>query len=348
VYNYINPVFDGMFIEDSYSCRKNKGTLYGIRRVQGFIRECSRDYTVDCYILKLDIKGYFMSINKDILYGLLSSSIEEAAKDEDRKSLLGADTGLIMYLIQNTLYDDPVENCVVRGQRSDWQGLPPSKSLFHSRCGCGLPIGNLTSQLFSNVYLHPLDTYVKSVLQMPYYGRYVDDFVLVHNDRNVLKQAAGKIEAFLDGELQLELHPLKRYLQHYTKGVNFLGAVIKPHRSYIANRTKKNFAAGVRFWNNRLSSGEPTSAELAEMRACINSYLGIMMHHYSYNIRKKALLDKENLFLKYGYLNAGLRRFVLKKKYRPPDRGIFASRRVNRFKPETIEICCTEKTLSIL
>lgn len=309
IHNYINPCFDRLFDDDSYSCRKGKGTLYGVRRVEQFIYECSRGYTGDCYILKLDIRGYFMSIDKKILYTLLDSLVTQADNNP-----FGAEPELIMYLIEKTLEDNPVDNCRVRGKKSDWAGLPPSKSLFHSSEGCGLPIGNLTSQLFSNVYLHPLDCYIKNTLGFTYYGRYVDDFVIVHADKELLRQTITQIRDFLHENLGLELHPKKIYLQHYTKGVNFLGATIKPYRSYISNRTKKKFKQCVHRWNDVLSANEnPDRHELEKMRASLNSYLGIMVHHRSYNIRKNRLLEKENHFYKYGYLNKGLRRFVLKK-----------------------------------
>ncbi|MCC8146601.1 MAG: RNA-directed DNA polymerase [Bacteroidales bacterium] len=152
---------------------------------------------------------------------------------------------------------------------------------------CGLPIGNLTSQLFSNLYLHPLDCYVKNDLGMTYYGRYVDDFIIIHRDKEELKMMVEKINKFLKDKLQLELHPRKIYLQHFSKGVNFLGATIKPYRNYIANRTKKNFARCIHYWNCKLLEKEPSKEELARMRASINSYLGAMVHYCTFNIRKK-------------------------------------------------------------
>lgn len=297
IYNYINAYLETQFINDSYSCRKEKGTLYGIKRVAGFIEECSQGYTRDCYVLKLDIRGYFMSINKQLLYEMLHGLVSDMGESDPEKyprSLIER----ILYLIKITLDDNPVENCKVKGHKSDWNGLPPSKSLFFLPVGKGLPIGNLTSQLFSNVYLNSLDYYVSQTLGMEYYGRYVDDFVIVHEDKERLKQAIGEIKTFLAKDLDLELHPLKVYLQHYNKGVNFLGATIKPHRTYVSKRTKSNFIKSVHYWNHRLSAVEnPSLEELKNMRACINSYLGLMQHHRSYNIRKKILYERKIIYL---------------------------------------------------
>jgi len=106
---------------------------------------------------------------------------------------------------------------------------------------CGLPIGNLTSQLFGNVYLDEFDHWVKKYLHIKYYGRYVDDFVLIHPSKEYLKLSISYIRDYLKEKLHLELHPNKIYLQHFSKGVKFLGAVIKPYRIYIASRTKGNF-----------------------------------------------------------------------------------------------------------
>ncbi len=313
IYNYVNEFFDGELIDDSYSCRTGKGTLYGIRRIENFIKECSNGYTRDCYILKLDIRGYFMSIDKSILYTILEDYIYKMEEAHPEK-FTSAHIGLILYLIKITLDCNPVDNCKIKGKRSDWDGLPRSKSLFHLPEGKGLPIGNLTSQLFSNIYLNCFDKFVKETLCMEYYGRYVDDFVIVHQDKALLKGLIGEIKNFLANDLELELHPQKIYLQHYTKGVNFLGATIKPHRTYISKRTKKNFIQCIDFWNRRLARADnPGRDELELMRACINSYLGLMGHHFTYNIRKKILLDRPNLFFKYGYLTKGLQKFVLKK-----------------------------------
>ncbi|MDR1882782.1 MAG: reverse transcriptase/maturase family protein [Prevotella sp.] len=318
LYNYLSPVFENIFIDDSYSCRKNKGTSYGIDRVYSFIRECSRNYTADCYVLKLDIEGYFMAMDKGILLRRLEEFVHGSIKANNGRNPFGTDPELLFYLSETLLSDDAAGHCTVRGRRSDWDGLPPAKSLFHAREGCGLPIGNLTSQLFSNVYLHPLDTYVRDTLGIAYYGRYVDDFILVHPDHDELKAAIAKISAFLDKELRLRLHPRKIWLQHYSKGVNFLGATVKPHRCYASHRACKNFVRCVAYWNFRLGKGELLIPELKKMRSEINSHLGALTRYASYNIRKRILLDRRNLFFKYAYLEKGLKRIILKKKALTP------------------------------
>ncbi len=318
LFNYLAPIFERTFIYDSYSCRKGKGTLFGIERLQHHIRSCSRNYTAPCYILKMDIQGYFMSINREILFRIVTDKLKSYAS---RKSPDGKrweevfDYDLVMYLLEEIVFFDAVEKCVVKGSPLDWNDLPPSKSLFHSPKGCGLPIGNLTSQLFSNIYLNDFDHYVKRTLKMPYYGRYVDDFYIVHEDKEELKAAIGKIDEYLVRNLDLRIHPKKIYLQSYQKGVEFLGAVVKPYRTYVKNRTKANFYASLSYWDKQARQKEPLSPEkLQLMRASVNSFLGHISHYKSRKIRMKAVERAVNL-RRYGYFTGDCRKFVLKKEY---------------------------------
>ncbi|MDR0833572.1 MAG: reverse transcriptase/maturase family protein [Candidatus Symbiothrix sp.] len=308
LYNYINPLFEQVFVEDSYSCRKEKGTLYGIKRVESFIKECSQHYTTDCYVLKLDIRGYFMNINKEILSTQIKSQINSIRDQGIACNAPALDWDLIFKLIDQVVWDDPTDYCIIKGKRSNWDGLPPSKSLFGTPKGCGLPIGNLTSQLFSNVYLHPFDDYMKHTLGLKYYGRYVDDFVVVHEDKEFLKEVKCKATVFLKEQLGLDLHPDKIYLQHHSKGVKFLGAYLKPGRKYVAKRTKTKFVQCVNRWEHCLATQKNlTSDELKNMRAGINSYLGLLRHYETYNLRHKYLLkgakNAAPLFFNYGVIH---------------------------------------------
>ena len=281
IYNYIAPLFEKVFINDSYSCRKGKGTHYGIKRVDHFIRSCSQNYSKEAYILKLDIKGYFMAMNKSLLYEKTVSVISRF------ENTIDFDLTLILNLIRQTIFNDPCNNCIVKGKRSDWKGLPKSKSLFHANENCGLPIGNLTSQLFGNVYMNDFDHFVKRDFDIRYYGRYVDDFVLIHNSREYLKSLIPKIADYLQTELKLTLHPDKIYLQDIRKGVKYLGAVIKPHRKYIANRTKGNFYKTVLNHNKIARDHKPLKEEQNAFLSSVNSYLGLMQHYKTFKERKE-------------------------------------------------------------
>jgi len=322
IYNYISPIFERVFINDAYSCRKEKGTSYGINRLQHFIRSCSENYTKDCYVLKLDIKGYFMAINKQILFEKIKTTLEKFRYRIKEKEINWNDTfdyQTTMYLIEKVLFNNPIEGCIIKGERLDWDGLPASKSLFHSLAGCGLPIGNLTSQLFSNVYLNEFDHFIKCQLKCHYYGRYVDDFVIVHKNKEYLRNLIPVISDNLLSTLQLTLHPKKIYLQHYKNGIKFLGTIIKQHRTYIGNRTKGNLYLAINQWNNYTVSNQEMELEYIELlrfASSINSYLGCMKHYATYKLRKEIICkNMSSVLWKYVYF-CNRDKLVIKKKYR--------------------------------
>ena len=284
VIDKINHLFEREFITDSYSCRAGKGTLYGVKRIESHIKECSQNYTQDCYVLKLDIQSFFMSLDKTILYQLLEKFLQERYHQPDKP--------IILRLIRQIIFYQPENKCVIKGKRSDWNGLPYYKSLFWSTQNCGLPIGNLTSQIFANFYLHQLDKFVTEILGIKYYGRYVDDFVLIHQDKQVLLEAHKRIKSYLKSNLKLNLHPHKFYLQHYSKGVRFIGAVIKLGRIYIGTRTKTNLYKKLRKEIPVMAQGvKETLNGVEHFMSSINSYLGFMRHYNTYRLRNH-ILDK--------------------------------------------------------
>jgi len=158
VFQIINPFYNKLFINDCYSCRQERGTSYGIKRAAYFMRASSKNFKRPAYVLKLDISGYFMNIDQRKLYQKNKILIERFFKQDQ------ATTNLLLYLIKKIIFNDPTKNCHLRGSLQDWQGLPKNKSLFFAAPGKGLPIGNLTSQLFGNVYLNDFDHFEKKNL----------------------------------------------------------------------------------------------------------------------------------------------------------------------------------------
>ena len=303
----MNAVFEKHFIYDSYACRKAKGTHFGIGRVDGFIRKCSKNYTQDCYVLKLDIKGFFMHINKTILYTKIETLFTSKYN--------GADKQLYLKLCKIILFNEPVNNAIVKGNLSNWDNLPKDKSLFAAKPGYGLPIGNLTSQVFANVYMSSLDHFVKHQLGIRYYGRYVDDFVLVHRNKDYLKSLIPRIAKFLKTELHLKLHPKKIYLQHYSKGVNYIGGFIKPNRIYVSKRTKGNFYEAIHKQNKLIeNTTNPSKAEKLLFLSSMNSYLGILRHFKSYKLRSNFVKNKiiKKWYLYFSVSNNSLKLSKLK------------------------------------
>jgi len=306
IFNYINPIFEPTFIYDSYSCRKNKGTHFGIKRVSKFIKSCSNNYQNNCYVLKLDLSGYFMNINHNILYKKIEKKILE------NKNICNFDYQLILKLIKKIIFNNYAKNCLIKGSFKNWQGLPKNKSLFFAKKNCGLPIGNLTSQLFSNVYLNDLDHFIKRKLKIKYYGRYVDDLIIIHKDKNYLKNLKIIIEKYLKNNLNLKLNYKKNYLQNYYKGFKFLGVIIKPYRIYLSNRIKHNFYIKIRKINNIIKNNE-INVKSKAILSVINSYLGIIKHYNTYNLRKKILtkIFCKSLFNSYRVNNSNYYKVII-------------------------------------
>lgn len=284
LYNYIAPLLIPTFIRDSYSCIPGRGTHDGIYRLEESIRRESCNYSRSCYILKLDIQGYFMHINRQRLFEISINALEPFREKLDYK--------LVKYLMEVIILDDPTKNCHRRGPIADWDGLPDSKSLFHSPPGCGLPIGNLTSQLFSNVYMDVFDKYMVSLVGEGRYGRYVDDAYVVGSSPAELRRIIPMADNFLQSRLGLSLSRNKIAIFSAYRGVEFLGAYLKPFRRYVGSRCLKRMEGKMASWK-RHSPEHPEQS--------INSFLGITSHYRSYNIRRRWLATFLRPTLKTGY-----------------------------------------------
>ncbi|MBR1877794.1 MAG: RNA-directed DNA polymerase [Paludibacteraceae bacterium] len=288
-YNYTHELFERTFIQDAYSCIPGRGTHYGIGRLQQHIRQEGRNYSRPCYVLKMDIRGYFMHISRERLLEICLSSLRKMATHRVLKHVAVTwqdkiDMDFVEYLTREIVLLDPIENCHVVGDKSEWDDLPHEKSLFNSPVGCGLPIGNLTSQLYSNIYLNVLDQYMKRTLHCRHYGRYVDDFYVVSADREWLRSLVVPVRAFLHSELQLTLHDGKDAIYPIQYGVSFLGMFLKPWRMTVSRdsirRMKgKRDAQYANFRTGRLP--------FLRIATALASFRGILSHGYNARVRKK-------------------------------------------------------------
>ncbi len=272
-YNYVADYFDRRFIYDSYSCRVGKGTLFGIERLEHHIRSVSQNYTREAYILKLDLQGYFMSIPRSLLrtkvQGMLAAVLPSIHLPQDIQSML-------VWLTDVFTLHDPLIDCRMRGTPHDWKGLPPSKSLWHSPNGVGLPIGDLTSQLFSNVFLNDMDWFVCKQLRCQHYGRYVDDFYLLSTSIKQLREWLVCLQCYVL-TLGMHIHPRKIILQpvskpnrqHTVPPLEFLGAVLFPYYRHCTHRTIAKYHAQCRVWGSLLNSA--ISAE--QFQTCFAAYM---------------------------------------------------------------------------
>jgi retron-type reverse transcriptase len=218
---YLEPRWERWFIHDSYACRKGKGTHKGVDRLRSFTRQVTANGTRRAWYLQLDVRGFFITMDRKVLYERL------AAKETDPA---------VLWLIRTLVFYDPTENCAMRrASRADFETLPAHKTLFKAAPHCGLPIGNLTSQFFANVYLDALDQFAKHRLKARYYARYCDDVVLLSQDRAVLEGYEAQIRAFLLQELHLTLNDRRR-LRPVSDGIDFLGYIVRPDYLLVRRR----------------------------------------------------------------------------------------------------------------
>lgn len=208
IYRILYPYFDRKFIFNSYSCRIGKGTHRAINCFRDFSRKVSKNNTRTCWVLKCDIRKFFANIDHEILKNILAKHIS----DED-----------VLWLLVQVIDSFNTEE----------------------KIGIGLPLGNLTSQLFVNIYLNEFDQFVKRKLKTKYYIRYADDFIIIHKDKNYLKNFVPKISRFLEIELRLSLHPDKVFIKTFSSGIDFLGWVNFSHHRVLRTSTKRRMLKNI-------------------------------------------------------------------------------------------------------
>ncbi len=222
LYNRIAPRFYASFIADSCACIPGRGTLYAAQRLESKVRSITQNWSRPAHYLKMDLANFFVSIDKHILRELLAKRITEP---------------WWMRLADTLLFHDPRQDFEYHGKPALLDKVPPHKRLTNQPVHLGLPIGNLSSQFFANVYLDVLDQHIKHRIGARHYIRYVDDFILLHESPQWLNDARKEIESFLPARLNARLNPSKTILQPVDRGVDFVGQVIKPWRRVTRKRT---------------------------------------------------------------------------------------------------------------
>lgn len=284
LYNRIGGSIEATFIADSCACIPGRGTLYAAKRLEAKIRSSTQNWAKPVHYLKLDLANFFVSIDKQILAGQLEARISEP---------------WWRALAMQVLWHDPREDFEVRSPRHLFNRVPQHKRLTAQPARLGLPIGNLSSQFFANVYLDALDQFVKHQLRCRHYVRYVDDFVLLHESPQQLNAWLAEINAFLP-TLGAKLNPSKTILQPVERGVDFVGHVIKPWRRTTRPRS---MAQALR----------RTAAVPAEnLRETANSYFGLLTQA-SHSHKDRAALAR--LVIKRGHaVNGDLTKTYPKRK----------------------------------
>lgn len=238
VYTILTSIFDKKFIFHSLSSRLGKGTHVGISQLSKMVRQVSANGNQACYGLKMDVKRFFDTIDHNILKTLIRRDVQ------DNKVLHIIDVIIDSFEIQKD-------------------------------SGVGIPLGNVTSQLFANIYLHELDNFVKQTLREPYYLRYCDDFIILSRDESHLKSLIPVIRDFLTKNLHLELHPKKVIIRKLIQGIDFVGYVLFPHHRLVRTRTKQRMKRRLGEAYENFLNGV---IEDTQMDQRLQSYLGILSH----------------------------------------------------------------------
>lgn len=234
----LEAVFDKGFIDHSYSNRQGKGTHKAVAQLQTYIRQgyCGSG---SLYYLQCDIHNFFNSIHRATLYGLLKPKVK---KHLDLPA---------QHAVHKLLAKSPLEHGVYyRSSEAERAKVPAHKRLENATKGFGLPIGNLSSQFFANVYMNPLDQFIKHRLKVKRYIRYVDDFVLLSSSRKQLISWQQQIEAFLISRLQLSLKKTP-ICQPIEQGVDFLGYIIYPFYSVARPRVIGQLKQKLNHWQKK-------------------------------------------------------------------------------------------------
>lgn len=255
--NIIEPIFENSFIYDSFANRKEKGTLKAIERFDYFKRKISKNNTRTCYIFKADIKKYFENVNHSMLLTIIKKKIK------DKK---------VLWLIREIL-----------SNHSGGRG----------RSNSGMPLGNLTSQFFANVYLNELDQYVKHKLKIKYYIRYVDDFVILHENKAVLEKYKEKINRFLINQLSIKLHPDKSKIIPLKKRITFLGFRIFYYHKLLKKSNIRNMKNKFKIIKENYDKAKIDYDEVYDF---FEGWIAYAKHANTYNLRKKIAVEIENSF----------------------------------------------------
>ncbi len=251
--NVLEPIFEKIFIYDSYANRKNKGTHNAILRFDQFKREVSNNgklvnnafdnNLIIGYVLKADIKKYFETVIHEILLNIIGEKIK------DKK---------VIWLIEQIL-----NNYYIKRK--------------------GMPLGNLTSQFFANIYLNKFDYFVKHNLKAKYYIRYVDDFVILHKNMKVLEHCKEEIEKYLKNKLKLELHPDKSKIMPLSDGIIFLGYKIFYYYKLLKKSNKRKFEREFEWKLQLFNDGIISDNEFVSI---LKGWFGYAIWANTYKLRK--------------------------------------------------------------
>lgn len=296
----LEAIYEPVFISHSFANRKHKGTHAAVKQLQGFVRQVHSGQGGG-YYLQLDIHNFFNSIHRATLYGLLKNKLQKIHPNPPLQKE-GTSSQKILHIIHALLRHHPKRAVsYVRATQQELALVPPHKRLGNAAQGCGLPIGNLSSQFFANVYLNELDQFVKHTLKAKRYVRYVDDFVLVHPNKAQLEAWLVQIQDFLHTRLQLRLKDDIK-LQALTTGIDFLGYWLYPTHTLVRPRVIHHAHEKLSAWQytyvRRTADGwliNATASQQDELCSVWASYQGHFKHANSVKL-------EASFYQQYGWL----------------------------------------------
>jgi len=323
----IEKLLEAEFIEDSYSCRKKKGTLYGINRCYDYMRKVSDNFTKEAYIFKGDMRSFFMTIDIRILYDIICRLIEDKG-GYDESTL-----AFMKHIIYQIVFNRPQNNCILKQPKSEWDCLPRGKSLFYCDPYHGLPIGNLTSQIFANLFMSAFDHFVREDLGFWAYGRYVDDFYIISESKQRIFDALPQIRLFLS-TYGITLHPNKCYIQPIYKGVEFLGQYIKPYGKFAKRRTIGTMYNKLRLidtfllWHEE-NGVQPSKSDIEYTVSSVNSYFGYLRQTKNLHDRKRAAQSVLcTRICKYAHFASDYAKLIINKEIKSAAPNIYKPKRI--------------------
>ena len=259
MYLVLNPIYNKQYINDSYGCIIGKGAHSATKRLQYWLKQAHRKED-RYYFLKMDISKFYYRVDHQVLLDIIHKKIA----DQEVMALL-----------------DEIIN-----SESTAFGLPPGVGIEETDerlFDRGMPIGNLSSQMFANIYMNEVDQYIKRELKVHYYIRYMDDMIILSNRKTELHELKEKVECFLNERLKLDLNH-KTCIRPVMLGIDFVG--YKVWNTHIKLR-KSSMKRMKRRLNHMKRQYEQGQVELAKVSETVASYKGMMQHCNSYNLRKK-------------------------------------------------------------
>ena len=251
IFAVINPIFERRFIPTSYACRVGGGTHAAIDKLQEYIQICGKEG----YVLKMDISKYFYRVNHQRLYDIMADVIKDKRTLKILKELIFCKEPLGIDL----------DDIFLTGKRE---------------MGLGLPIGNLTSQMFANIYLNELDQYAKHNLHIKHYVRYMDDICIVHKDKNFLHHVKDKLIAFAREKLMLEFNK-KTAIRKTKNGVDFCGYVAYHDHMKLRKKSALRMKRQMKSHTTKLLKGVETVLRYVQT---VNSFIGSLSHCDTYTL----------------------------------------------------------------